>query len=480
NFSDLRFVLFTGAAHPCVGIRFRPSTPDASLNIRYESPKTDIRSQQGGPVYIREEDIANLPLKAIIDAASDDKAPLIWKSHYWGSWRDRRLLSRLMGLPKLCDLAGKISENKRWIKGQGIQTSGGDDNPVWWRPSTRYLDSNTKFDLAICRHDLTTVEKAGIPTDTVHRPREKRLFAGPKVLLSKGSRKVIFYSGTVLFKDTFTAIRGNSKDEHKLRFLTAVLRSDLAYYYLFHANSNLAIYRPQTYPKEFLSIPFFLPNDASDSDKAQKIVDEVAGIIENFEKRIKTASWFGEEQRRKDEAERIRKDIEPLIREYYNIDEYETMLIEDTLQLASKSFHPKQSKRGIPTLKHPENEDCKVYAQTLCEMLNNFGRGSQFKVKGDIIKGHPYSIVHVAMTDRVCRTVPISKADDKLAEIFGRMKALLQHEQDRFVFCQNLKVFDGNSLYILKPMQMRFWSRTAALNDADEVAGSIIQSQRGH
>ena len=191
-------------------------------------------------------------------------------------------------------------------------------------------------------------------------------------------------------------------------------------------------------------------------------------------------SWFGKEQQRKDKAGRIRRDIEPLIREYYNIDDYEKMLIEDTLQLAKESFHPRLSDMSIPTLRHPEDKDCIIYAQTLCEMLNNFGRNSRFKVKGDIIKGRPYSVVHIAMTDRASRTIPVSTADEKLAKIFNRMRTLLQHEQGRFVFCQNLKVFDGDSLYILKPMQMRFWSRTAALNDADEVAGSIIQSQRGH
>ncbi len=477
NFSDLRFVLFAGADHPCVGIRFRPSTPDSSLNIRYESPKTDIRSQQGGPVYIREEDIANLRLKAILDAASNGKAPLVWKSHYWGSWRDRRLLSRLMDLPKLCDLAGKIGENKRWIKGQGMQPSGCDSNPVWWKPSTLYLDSNTKFDLAICQRDLLTVEEAGIPIDTVHRPRPKRLFIGPKVLLSKGSRKAIFYSGDLLFKDAFTAIVGNASDNRLLCFLAAVLGSDLIYYFLFHTNSNLGIYRPQIYPKEFLSIPFFMPEDTTNPKVAQGIISVVAEKIRRFEKRIKTASWFGEEQRRKDEAERIRRDIEPVIREYYNIDKYEAMLIEDTLQLATKSFHPRQSTANVPTLKQPRDPDCKIYAQTLCEMLNNFGRGSQFKVKGEIIKGRPYSIVHIAMTDRVCRTIPVSTADDKLANIFNRMKTLLQQEQGRFVFCKNLKVFDGNSLYILKPMQMRFWSRTAALNDADEIASAILDSK---
>ena len=449
--------------------------PDKNLKISYESPKTDIRSQQGGPVYIREEDIVNLGQKEILNAANSDKAPFVWKTHYWGSWRDKRLLSRLMVLPKLTDLAGEIGENKRWIKGQGIQPNGGDVNPVWWSPSTLYLNSNTKFDLAISKHDTSTVELAGIPTDTVHRPREKRIFTGPKVIVSQGSKnmKVAFCNFKVVFRHALQTITGKKPDANFLRFLSAAIKSDVIQYYLFHTSSNWGIERERVDFHELLSLPFFLPIDAPNHKKAQEIINKIANVIKEFEKKIETdIGWFGHKER----AASIRDNVlEPLVREYYDIDKYEAMLIEDTLQLAVKSFHPKQYFSKVPTtFKRPTDSACIIYAQTLYEMLNNFGRGSKFKVKAEIIKGRPYSIVRVAMTDRTCRTIPVSTSDGELSKIFNRMKTLLQHKQGHFVFCQNLKVFDGNSLYILKPMQMRFWSRTAALNDADEIASAIL------
>ena len=111
-------------------------------------------------------------------------------------------------------------------------------------------------------------------------------------------------------------------------------------------------------------------------------------------------------------------------------------------------------------------------------MLNHFGKGSQFKVRGEVFKGMPYSIVQVSLTDRVSISVPITDTKVKLASVIKRMGSLLQEKKGPFVFCQNLKVFDGDSLYVLKPMQMRFWSRTAALNDADEIAGYILQIRR--
>ena len=227
-------------------------------------------------------------------------------------------------------------------------------------------------------------------------------------------------------------------------------------------------------------IPFFLPEEALNSRESHRIVNEVARKVKEFEKYLEKANWFGEEQKRKDDSNTLRRELEPLIREYYNIDEYESMIIDDTLDLAVKSFHPRQDQKNIPTLREPQKGDCITYAKTLCEMLNHFGKGSQFKVTGEVFKGAPYSVVQVSLTDRVSKSVPITDTKEKLASVIKRMEPLLQNKKGRFVFCQSLKVFDGDSLYVLKPMQIRFWSRTAALNDADEIAGAIISSKSGN
>jgi len=156
------------------------------------------------------------------------------------------------------------------------------------------------------------------------------------------------------------------------------------------------------------------------------------------------------------------------------------MVIDDTLDLAVKSFHPRQDQKNIPTLREPQKGDCETYAKILCEMLNHFGKGSQFKVRGEVFKGRPYSIVHISLTDRISKSVLVSETKQKLVSAIKKTESLLQEKKGPFLFCQNLKVFDEDSLYVLKPMQMRFWSRTAALNDADEIAGYILQTRRNN
>jgi len=39
---------------------------------------------------------------------------------------------------------------------------------------------------------------------------------------------------------------------------------------------------------------------------------------------------------------------------------------------------------------------------------------------------------------------------------------------------RGLKVFDRNTLSLIKPLAQRFWTRTAALNDADDIAATIL------
>ncbi|MBN2211144.1 MAG: N-6 DNA methylase [Sedimentisphaerales bacterium] len=480
NFSDLRFVLFAGAVHPCIAIRFGTLVSKPNDSILYESPKSDILNQKGGPVYIREEDTILLHQKEILHAAQNENAPMIWKSHYWGSWRDYRLTSRLKSLPKLHDLTGKShNEPMRWDKGTGIMV-GKTKNKGSWNSNDLFLDSKQSFSLVISNNDCKTVTEAKLPLK-VEAPRRKELFMGPKVLITEGSQdiKVGFCDFTVFFKKSIYVITGPkiTQDINYLRFLSIVIKSSVIQYFLFHTSSDWGTERDRIHLYELLSIPFFLPENAPDAKAAQAIVTEVAKKVERFGISLENKNWFTDEQRKRDESDRLRNELDPLIREYYNIDKYESMLIEDTLQLAIKSFHPRQNYVDIPTLQQAEEEECRIYTMTLCEMLNHFGKDSRFKVNGEVFMGSPYSVVHVSLADRISARVPVSKATKELASVIKRMEPLLKNKKGRFIFCQNLKVFDGKSLYLLKPMQMRFWSRTAALNDADEIAGAILSSR---
>jgi len=481
NLSDLRHVLFSGskAKNPCVCIRFRSFKPEQESDIRYESPKMDVRSQKGGIIYVREEDTIILQQKEFLIAAKNKNAPVVWKSHFWGSWRDNRLLSRLNELPKLEDLIGKPNGGKRLIFGRGGEPYRQSDaekdakhyNP-WWGKNLKFISSLNESFLIVNPNSLIPIPAV---FQKLRRSPERKLFENPKILVSRDAQKVAYRNQPVYFSDSIQSIAAlDTEDSNLLRFLTVVLNSDLTRYYLFHTSTRWAIERDVVYIHEIGKIPFILPENSCDFSKAKRIINEVSETIDVFENKMNAQSWFGLEE----EARNISKTLESQIREYYDIDKYESLIIDDALQLYVKSFHPQQDQENIPTLREPNKDDCETYAKTLCEMLNHFGKGSQFKVRGEVFKGIPYSVIQVSLTDRVSKSVPIIDTKEKLASVLKRMESLLQEKKEPFVFCQNLKVFDGDSLYVLKPMQMRFWSRTTALNDADEIAGYILQTRR--
>ena len=58
------------------------------------------------------------------------------------------------------------------------------------------------------------------------------------------------------------------------------------------------------------------------------------------------------------------------------------------------------------------------------------------------------------------------------------MKRALTINVGRSEYLRGLKIFEKNQLHIIKPLDMRHWTKTAALNEADELATAILSTNR--
>jgi hypothetical protein len=70
------------------------------------------------------------------------------------------------------------------------------------------------------------------------------------------------------------------------------------------------------------------------------------------------------------------------------------------------------------------------------------------------------------------RSRPKSSGD--LLTVLENLRISASIKSNTFELARGIKVFDGPRLYMVKPLGRRYWSETAALNDADEIAGSIL------
>ena len=68
----------------------------------------------------------------------------------------------------------------------------------------------------------------------------------------------------------------------------------------------------------------------------------------------------------------------------------------------------------------------------------------------------------------------LSATDGELLKAIDNLQQTAAKSHGTFEIVRGLKVFHKNLLYITKPLGQRFWTNTAALNDADEIAATIL------
>jgi hypothetical protein len=83
-----------------------------------------------------------------------------------------------------------------------------------------------------------------------------------------------------------------------------------------------------------------------------------------------------------------------------------------------------------------------------------------------------FSIVPYPGREQIVQTI---QAEDLITVLQSIAKQLPPKFGDRVFTRRNLKVYVGENIYIIKPCQLRYWSRSAGLNDADAVLAENLR-----
>ena len=484
DLSDLRKVLFVGSKHPAALVRFSRTPPVLDdARIDYQAPKADPQSLRGGPVRVFEPDRWRIRQSELLLLAAQEKAPLVWKERLWGTPRDLRFLERLMDMSSLGELAAPVASRivKRWIVGSGFQPvtarcrgvpgrRGGKPRPytAWWSEEHPYLDAAAPFDLVVLPVDAPPI---GSHFRKLHRIRDKRLFRPPMVVFSRGFTKVAFSDFPVLFRHWLHSIAGPHGDGHLLRFLAAVLKSDLTAYFLFHTAASWGTEREQTHVFEVLRMPFPLPEEAPNPGRAERIVAEASKRLTRLQADARRGTKL--RQQLVDEAKR---DLNGLISEYYDIDQWEAKLIRDTVDILERISTPAGPSSTLPILRTVPHERRRKYAHILCGVLNGWAEGSGYAVNASVTYSRVSGLGVVTLTkNRSPRDYEESEGSAELNQALAKIARLLPERRSGVEMVRGMKVFDKNELHLVKPLMVRFWTQTAAMNDADEIASAILR-----
>ncbi len=477
NLADIRFNLFEAAVGPALVIRYRKEPPDGrTARIRYYSPKTNWSISQAEIITIPPEDRTEIRLTEILADLRSNRASQIWKERFWGTPRDWKLLDRLSTLPSLSAIVATTRQRgkKRWLIAEGFkpQLSGNKtQSPVRrpWPDDHLFVEAeNEHANLFLLPSDC---EEIGNRFPWLHRTvSASAIFSGPHVLVWYGTR-VAFADFDVLFRHGIRGIHGPANDRDLLIFLSVYLRSPLAQYFLFHTSAYWGIERKQVHLGELLRVPFPLPEETHSPKRSREIVKDVAARVQQAMRQVQQPLADREEIVR-----HLQHQLDPLVYEYFDIDEVELVLIDDTNTIITPSILPKRASSKIPTLRESTVASRAEYTKMLCGTLDDWARGGPYDVQGQV-HASSKSGVGVVVLERVKQRgkLPAFFAEaDGILPVLDRLQKAFKKELGSVELLRGLKVFDSDTLYIIKPLSQRFWTRTAALNDADEIAAAVL------
>ncbi len=496
NFANLRRVLFPGHRYRS-GKRTtakRPVRPAAAL---FYSPASESKARPNTLAYspFVVEQTANRPNQQgvrqdtwniTIDstqvrelAASElkDGDALIWKTAMWGSHLDFRLLSSLK--QRFDSLQVFLSNNDLHIS-QGFELRTKSD-----REETEPLPDLVEKPLL----NMDALRNCGrifeFP-DTALVPIEKekanlRLRGGragltvsyPPHVIVDGARRFAVYSDEfIAVPPRQIGISGNESHAKLLKALSLFLYSDFARYYQFFASPEWGISTPLSTLDTLKSLPIpFAKLGEKDLNAWARLHDSIVATAREVEEEFIGKILFDNSLMSKKLAQYIRKLNDEVFR-LLELRSDERILIEDLVHLRMQLFEgtaPKEITRQ-PTL-----EELLDYARTLIDELNEFvGDDSGIRHSAALLRNGKSCMLSVNLCRKFSKgseAITVVKSDSKIASQFAeiRKKSELLYSQWHY-FRRNLRLYEGDTTYLFKPLERLHWTKSQALLDA----GSII------
>jgi hypothetical protein len=165
---------------------------------------------------------------------------------------------------------------------------------------------------------------------------------------------------------------------------------------------------------------------------------------------------------------------------YFDVSPDEEILIEDTVQTLHKSATPSRSSY-VPTLAEPTSSDRRRYAETLIDALQAWAgvQWSNLATKCTLSEKSGIGVLTIHI-GKGHKGYSEANASSDLDAVLTRIKDLAPDRYGSLVYLRNLAVLEPPArAHLIKPLTMRFWLRSAALNDADAVASRLLSSGAG-
>lgn len=460
NLSALRRDMFAGVIGPSCVLVAGPGAPEPERPFFFFTPKR----LPSGDVCIEPSDVHRVSHR---DGAHD---ALVWSVLSLGGERDLRLIRRLGQYPTLAKLEndGKVLTRLGVIPGDEAKS-------LPQLEGVPYFEDRQFPEGVFLELDASTIDRWDEPRVHDRDSTDFSAFESPQLLIKHSfvSRlgrfravtvKPVLQNWGVICKKTYLSVRDMSPDRKHIRAACLAYNSRMATYFLFLTSSRVGHYITEVPSKELLNLP--LPDMSADFSS-----------IDSFET------------------------VDKIVHEAFSLTEADWTIVEDFLAVGLPSaIRTRPGPGRKPTHRHsrtPENAtDLVDFAIIFIRVLRSTF-GSDKPVSATVYEEPPgdarlpvrMMTVHLGRSLHPEVTVEPIKATgllDMLAlfhrdVLSNRARSAngggLGFQRVAFLFNSNeTKEGQVQSITIVKPDECRYWTRSQAMRDADELATAILQA----
>ena len=326
------------------------------------------------------------------------------------------------------------------------------------------------------------LEEIKIENSSIKAGRELKLFNRNKIVLGKRTInetkiKYAFASDNTAFTENFYGISFDNDDELKLFY--SILSSNLFLYFQYLTSANWGVYNPEINLNEYLSFPFI---ESSEIQKKElnSLVDRLLKPYNDFYREYPNMDYKGEPQKG------ILNEINSIIEEIYQISGYEKDLIDYVLHVSRYQFQG--SKQHL--VSDFNEADHRNKRNVLEKYADVYIQEFEKIYDDEFIQVEIYPLDYfIAMNFVFLKEKPSEKivySDKKgekqvlnsLANSLSISQITNAKDAEHNLFIQkDIKGFEENSFYIIKPNEYKCWHRAMAWYDVAEFKEAIEQSE---
>mgnify|MGYP002570616288 CR=1 FL=1 len=437
NLSVYRKFLFDHASAPAAAIIYTPKKEEISQPIVYCTPKPIYTIEDIRKFSIDPTDICRIPC----DMIDDDR---IWKIAMWGAPRDLELIGKMQST--FAPMATFIEEN-RMTTAEGFKR-GNRKHQCYDFNGLPLVEAKSFKPYYVSSDELQTVDFDDFEC-IVKNARE--IFAAPHLIIKQSHKNGTFLSEVLDYDAVFNhSLLGVHGDMNKLKYLSVIIGSRVFTYYHILTNRKWLVERDELEAGDIWQTPIPKPSDEEISESCD-IFDEL--VISPLKKQ--TAEKFA--------------------RHMYRLKEYESYQIDDVIDYVYDYF---KNKRHSVSFEQPSIDAYRLYYHCIHEVLTNTF-GSSVGLSGDLYFGNaPLSVLVLSLGRQCVNGLNVITSDERLNEILSSLDSSLVDSQNMVFVRRNLRIYQQDRIYIVKPSQRKYWTYSAACRDADEIFEDVSKAWR--